>query len=163
MRYNQMSSIVNIEEIMNKQLSDNNWLDSRHIVAGSCFRIIRHGNDGTLGAELEYWNGQKRQICQQSSCDDQPHVKNTFGQGLTLTDYGRKSKRHKVGIGFWNREKEINESTKGNKDKQGYVSGGFGEVIANDKSQCLSLRERGSENYASFVKEIEQGTALLNL
>lgn len=158
-----MSSIVKIEEIMNKQLSDKNWLDSCHIVAGSMSRKSRLGSDGTLGSELDYWNGQKRQLCQQNSCDDQPHHKNTFGQNLTLTDYGSKNKRHKVGIGFWNREKEINESTKRNKNPKGYVSGGSGEAVANDKSQCISLRARRSENYPSFVKEIEQGTALLNV
>ena len=158
-----MSSIVNIEEMMNKQLSNKNWLDSRHIVAGSMFRKSRLGSDGTLGSELEYWNGQKRQLCQQSSCDDQPHHKYAFGLNLTFTDYGRKNKRHKIGIGFWNREKEINESTKGNKNIEGYVSGGSGEAVANDKSQCISLRARRSENYSSFVTEIEQCTQMLNV
>ena len=162
MRYNQMSSIVKIEEIMNKQLSNKNWLDSRHIVAGSIFRRSRLGSDGTLGSELDYWNGQKRQLFQQSSCDDQPHHKYTLGQSLTPTHSERKNKRHKVGIGFWNREKEINESTKRNKKKQGYVSGGFGEVTTNNQSQCLSIRARRSADYPSFVTEIEQGTQMLN-
>ena len=157
-----MSSIVNIEGIMNKQLLNNNWLDSRHVLAGSFFRTIRHGNDGTLGSELEYWNGQKKSIDFEPWCDDQPHDKNTSGLNLALNSL-RKNKRHKVGIGFWNREKEINESTKRNKNKQGYVSGGFGEVTTNNQSQCLSLRARRSADYPSFVTEIEQCTQMLNV
>ena len=123
---------------------------------------IRGPNECSLGGQIDYWNGQKKSIeCGHLQCDDQPHVKNTSGLNLTLNSL-RKNKRHKVAIGFWNREKEINESTKGNKDKQGYVSGGSGEVTPNDKSQCFSIRARRPEDYPSFVREIEQGTTLLN-
>ena len=155
-----MLSIVTREEIMNKQIK-HNWCDSRLIVAGSIYRSARFGNDGTLGSGLDYWNGQKKSINYEPWCDDQPHVKNTSGLNLALNSL-RKNKRHKIGIGFWNREKEINESTKGNKNIEGYVSGRSGEVATNNQSQCLSIRKRGSENYPSFVKEIEQGTTLLN-
>ena len=124
---------------------------------------IRGPNECSLGGQIDHWNGQKKSIeCEPLMCDDQPHDKNTFGLNLTLNSL-RKNKRHKVGIGFWNREKEINESTKGNKNNQGYVSGGSGEVATNNQSQCLSLRARRSENYTSFVKEIEQGTQMLNV
>ena len=123
---------------------------------------IRGPNECSLGGQIDYWNGQKKSIECEPLCDDQPHIKNTSGLNLAL-NFLRKNKRHKIGIGFWNREKEINESTKRNKNIEGYVSGGSGEVATNDKSQCLSLRARGSENYSSFVKEIEQGTTLLNV
>ena len=123
---------------------------------------IRGPNECSLGGQIDYWNGQKKSIECEPWCDDQPHVKNTSGLNLTLNSL-RKNKRHKVGIGFWNREKEINESTKRNKNPKGYVSGGSGEVVANDKSQCISLRERGSEDYPSFVNEIEQSTQMLNV
>lgn len=156
-----MLSIVNREEVMNKQMK-HNWRDSRLIVAGSIYRSARFGNEGTLGSELDYWNGQKKSIDFEPWCDDQPHIKNTSGLNLALNSL-RKNKRHKVGIGFWNREKEINESTKRNKNPKGYVSGGSGEAVANDKSQCISIRKRGSKNYPSFVKEIEQSTQMLNV
>ena len=155
MRYNQMSSKNLGEFIVNKSKRWSTQNSKAYIDS------IRGPNDCSLGGQIDYWNGQKKSIECEPLCDDQPHDKNTFGLNLAFIDYGRKNKRHKVGIGFWNREK--NESTKNNKNQKGYVSGGSGEVTTNNQSQCISLRARRSENYTSFVTEIEQGTALLNV